>query len=218
MATYWARSVLKEENITYRESRAEDRNGISSLNSSFRTNTVFCVNVASGGLGFTVKETTNNYIIVKKYPDESEEEDDVNNTENKGEDDNSISAASIQAEDGISCPSNTYAMVALGDFNYVCGSIGTNYHAWNKRLVMTCLVISPDYRGRGISWKLMEIVTERGHNIHGAARVWLEVANINALAIKAYLRVGFRICGLDLSLYEGTTSEGEIALFMSRLC
>ena len=50
MATHRAHSVLKEENITYRESRAEDRDGISSLNSSFRTNTVLCVNIASDGL------------------------------------------------------------------------------------------------------------------------------------------------------------------------
>ena len=59
MATHRAHSVLKEENITYHESRAEDRDGISSLNSSFRTSTVLCVNIASDGLGFTVKETTN---------------------------------------------------------------------------------------------------------------------------------------------------------------
>ena len=194
MATHRAHSVLKEENITYRESRAEGRDGISSLNSSFRTNTAFYVNVASDGLGFAVKETMNNSTIVKEYPDDSEEEDDVNNTENKGEDDSTISTASIQAKDGISCPSNTHAMVALGDLNYVCGFIKTNYHAWNKRLIVTCLVISPDCRGRGIGRKLMEIAIEGGHNI----RVWLEVANINAPAIKAYLRMEFKICGLDL--------------------
>jgi ribosomal protein S18 acetylase RimI-like enzyme len=110
-----------------------------------------------------------------------------------------MSAASIQAEDGISCPSNMFAMVTLDDDNYVCGFIKTNYHAWNKRLIATYLVISPSYRGRGIGRKLMEIVIKRGHNIHGAARVWLEVTNINAPAIKAYLRMVFKICGLDFA-------------------
>ena len=58
MAIYQAHSILKE-NIIYCESRVEDRDGISSLNSLFRTSTVLCVNIASNGLGFTVKETMN---------------------------------------------------------------------------------------------------------------------------------------------------------------
>jgi ribosomal protein S18 acetylase RimI-like enzyme len=46
---------------------------------------------------------------------------------------------------------------------------------------------------------------------------WLETSNVNLPAVRAYERLGFRLCGLDTSLYEGTPAEGEVALFLCRL-
>lgn len=50
----------------------------------------------------------------------------------------------------------------------------------------------------------------------GARHVWLEVTHINAPAVRACLRMGFTFCGLDTTLYGGTASTGEQALFLSR--
>lgn len=52
----------------------------------------------------------------------------------------------------------------------------------------------------------------------GAGHIWLEVTNINAPAIHAYRRMGFTFCGLDTTLYDGTPSQGEQALYMSMPC
>lgn len=46
--------------------------------------------------------------------------------------------------------------------------------------------------------------------------LWLEVSNVNAPAIGSYLRMGFEVCGVDVSLYEGTEARGEVGVFMWR--
>jgi ribosomal protein S18 acetylase RimI-like enzyme len=46
--------------------------------------------------------------------------------------------------------------------------------------------------------------------------LWLEVSNVNGPAIRCYSKMGFRVCGLDVSLYEGTGSRGEVGVFMWR--
>ena len=44
----------------------------------------------------------------------------------------------------------------------------------------------------------------------------METSNLNLPGVRAYERLGFQVCGLDTSLYDGTPSEGEVALFLSR--
>ncbi|QTR01699.1 GNAT family N-acetyltransferase, partial [Saccharothrix algeriensis] len=50
----------------------------------------------------------------------------------------------------------------------------------------------------------------------GARTAWLETSNVNVPAVRAYLRMGFTLCGLDTTLYRGTPAEGEIALYLAR--
>ena len=45
--------------------------------------------------------------------------------------------------------------------------------------------------------------------------VWLETSNLAYPAIQFYRGVGFELCGLDASLYEGEQA-GETALYFMR--
>jgi ribosomal protein S18 acetylase RimI-like enzyme len=70
-------------------------------------------------------------------------------------------------------------------------------------------------RRKGIGRLLLETALAHGRS-QGAHTAWLEVTSVNTPAIDAYRALGFELCGLDLSLYEHTAAEGEIALFMAR--
>ncbi|WP_435835286.1 GNAT family N-acetyltransferase [Streptomyces albus] len=105
--------------------------------------------------------------------------------------------------------------VAL-DGDHVCGYADTEYEPWNRRLTIADIEVAGPYQGRGIGRALMDHAIDWARS-RGAGHVWLEVTNINAPAIRAYQRMGFTFCGLDTSLYSGTESEGETALFMSRV-
>jgi ribosomal protein S18 acetylase RimI-like enzyme len=61
----------------------------------------------------------------------------------------------------------------------------------------------------------VERVLSRGHDL-GARNVWLETSNLNAPGVAIYEALGFRLSGIDLTLYDGTPAEGEIALFFSK--
>jgi len=50
----------------------------------------------------------------------------------------------------------------------------------------------------------------------GALHIWLETSNLNVPGVKAYAQMGFHVSGMDSTLYDGTSSEGEFALFLSR--
>ncbi|MEU3752399.1 GNAT family N-acetyltransferase [Streptomyces olivoreticuli] len=108
-----------------------------------------------------------------------------------------------------------HVIVAVDAEGDVCGAITLAYAPWNRRLHIADLRVSPTHRGRGIGTALMERALAHGREL-SARTAWLEVTNVNAPAVRAYRRLGFALCGLDTSLYVGTESEGETALFMSR--
>lgn len=108
-----------------------------------------------------------------------------------------------------------HTIVALDVEGHVCGAITFAYAAWNRRLHITDIRVSPSHRGQGIGTALMRHALTHGRTT-SARTAWLEVTNVNAPAVRAYRRMGFALCGLDTSLYVGTESEGEVALFMSR--
>jgi len=56
---------------------------------------------------------------------------------------------------------------------------------------------------------------ESGKTI-GALSAWVETSNLNHPGILAYQRLGFALCGFDLTLYQGTPSEGEFAIYLAR--
>ncbi|MEU1675288.1 GNAT family N-acetyltransferase [Streptomyces roseifaciens] len=142
--------------------------------------------VSASGEGFSLRETPVDPPLRKVYPDEDEEDGDE----------------------------ETHVIVAL-DGDALCGAVTLTHSAWNDRLVIADIRVAPGHRGRGIGPGLMEHALAHGRE-RGARTAWLEVTNVNAPAVRAYRRMGFALCGLDTSLYLGTASEGETALFMSR--
>jgi GNAT superfamily N-acetyltransferase len=88
------------------------------------------------------------------------------------------------------------------------------FQAWNRRLVLWHLYVDGPHRGQGLARLLLEAVVAHGLDV-GAAHVWLETSNRNLPGIEAYRALGFEMTGFDLTLYDGTPSEGEFALFFS---
>ncbi|MCK2241512.1 MULTISPECIES: GNAT family N-acetyltransferase [unclassified Crossiella] len=115
-------------------------------------------------------------------------------------------------EDPADAPTQVY-VATEGDT--LCGFIALTHETWNHRLSITAIELSPTHRGQGLGRALMEQGATYGKS-QGARTYWLEVTNLNAPAIRAYQHWGFTFCGLDTTLYTGTSTPTETALFMSR--
>ncbi|MFF8288846.1 GNAT family N-acetyltransferase [Streptomyces sp. NPDC016309] len=187
-------SAPHDGTLEYREARPEDLAGAEGIDSSFTTDRTFTV--VDTGSGFSIVETPVDPPLRKEFPDDDGEGD--------GD------------ENGDGDPAGAGTLVAV-DGTRVCGYVTTTYQEWNRRLTVADLAVSPDHRGRGIGAELLRRTVERAR-ARGASHVWLEVTHVNAPAIRLYRRAGFTFCGLDTSLYEGTESAGETALYMSRRC
>jgi ribosomal protein S18 acetylase RimI-like enzyme len=101
------------------------------------------------------------------------------------------------------------------DRGEVAGFIATSIDEWNRRLVVWHFYVAPYVRRKGIGRRLLNRALEDGTN-RGALVAWLETSNFNYPGIQAYRALGFELCGLDTTLYSGTSSEGEFALFLAR--
>ncbi|MGP3924080.1 GNAT family N-acetyltransferase [Streptomyces sp. 8N616] len=174
--------------IVYRLARPEDGEAFAELDGSFTTDSVF--EVAATDEGFRIRQTPVEPSIHKVFPAEDGSEDD----------------------DGD--PELNRTVVAF-DGDELCGAVETSFDPWNARLTICDIEVAPTWRGKGVGRTLMNHAFDFARE-YGAVHVWLEVSNINAPAIRAYLRMGFVFCGLDTSLYDGTESTGEQALFMAR--
>ncbi|MGW7091216.1 GNAT family N-acetyltransferase [Streptomyces sp. NPDC054874] len=186
------------DDTTYdlRTARPEDAEAVEALDGSFTTTTVFRVEIAENG--FTLRETPVDQPLTKVFPED----------ECDGDDDE---------DDGGSEDQDSPTFLALGADGSLAGFVSVSYAPWNRRLTIEDIEVAPEHRGRGAGRMLMARAEEFARE-RGAGHVWLEVTNINAPAIHAYRRMGFSLCGLDTSLYEFTSSAGEYALYMSKLC
>ncbi|MGW1787553.1 N-acetyltransferase family protein [Streptomyces tubercidicus] len=186
----------------FRTARPEDAEAIEALDGSFTTRTIFHVAVAEGG--FTLRELPVDPPIHKVFP--AEEADD-GDSEGGGEGD-----GPTDAEDP-----NSRTFVAVGADGDLAGFAAVSYAPWNRRLVIDDIEVAPAHRGQGVGRALVGHAVEFARE-RGAGHIWLEVTNINAPAIHAYRHMGFAFCGLDTTLYNGTPSLGEHALYMSMPC
>jgi ribosomal protein S18 acetylase RimI-like enzyme len=183
--------------IVYRQARPEDAAAVEALDSSFTTDTVFEVTVSESGAGFALREVPVDPPLHKVFPPEEHDEQALGG-----------------APADTAAHTRTYVALADGE---VCGFVATGYDSWNRRLTIEDIEVAPGHRGRGIGRALMEHAAAFGRE-RGADHLWLEVSSVNAPAVHAYRRMGFALCGLDTTLYAGTPSAGEQALFMSRPC
>ncbi|MFC8063751.1 GNAT family N-acetyltransferase [Streptomyces sp. NPDC057293] len=178
----------------FRAARPEDTKAIEALDGSFTTHTIFQVAITENG--FALQEMPADPPIHKVFPAENTDDADA-----------------PVAEEGP----NSRTFVAVGTDGSLAGFITVSYASWNRRLSIEYIEVAPAHRGQGVGRALI------GHAVKavrefGAGHIWLEVSNINAPAIHAYRRMGFTFCGLDTTLYDGSPSSGEQALYMSMPC
>lgn len=106
-----------------------------------------------------------------------------------------------------------HALVAThGD--RICAFAGCEFSSWNRRLTILHMYVAGPARGQGIGRALLDAML----SVSGAddvQHVWLETQVDNVPAIRAYERMGFRIVGLDQTLYADHP-EDDTALYMSR--
>jgi ribosomal protein S18 acetylase RimI-like enzyme len=109
----------------------------------------------------------------------------------------------------------TIGLVAVDDDDRVIGFVAAEFRAWNRRLVLWHLYVDRAARGKGVARRLIEAIQAQAERA-GALHIWLETSNLNVPGVKAYAQLGFHVSGLDSTLYDGTSAQGEFALFLSR--
>ena len=109
----------------------------------------------------------------------------------------------------------TIALVAVAEDDRVIGFVAAEFRAWNRRLVLWHLYVDRQSRGKGVARTLVDAIHAPADRA-GALHIWLETSNLNVPGVKAYGQMGFILSGLDATLYDGTSSQGEFALFLSR--
>jgi ribosomal protein S18 acetylase RimI-like enzyme len=117
--------------------------------------------------------------------------------------------------DDLSAPDRAWSHAFVDDDDGLTGFAAAGFTPWNKRLTLWHLYIRPDRRRSGIGRALVDRVDSLGREL-GARHLWLETSNANPPALRAYRAMGFELTGVDLTLYDATPAEGEVALFMSR--
>lgn len=106
----------------------------------------------------------------------------------------------------------SYAVVAEDEGEAV-GFAAAEHEAWNGRVIVRHLYVAASHRGRGIGRALVQEMEAFARRVGGRS-LWVETPNVNVPAIRFYRRMGFRLCGLDDSLYG--PGGGETALFFVR--
>ena len=96
------------------------------------------------------------------------------------------------------------------------GFAAWTHRRWNRRTELWHLYVAPQARQHGIGRALVEAVTAAARTA-GMRGIWLETSTVAYPAIRFYQRVGFELCGLDVSLYDpASVSAGETALYFYR--
>lgn len=95
----------------------------------------------------------------------------------------------------------------------IVGFAAVKYEEWNKRAVVTGIYVAPESKGKGVGRALIDSVLNYAKTTP-ARCLWLETQNINYPAIQFYIKLGFRFCGFDKSLYNPVeVSPDEIAFY-----
>lgn len=93
------------------------------------------------------------------------------------------------------------------------------FDSWSRRAEIEGLAVSGMFRGQGVGRLLIQALDERARQEPSMRCLWLETQNINFPAVQFYRRLGFRLCGLDETLYRPGIPgilPGEVALYFAR--
>jgi ribosomal protein S18 acetylase RimI-like enzyme len=107
-----------------------------------------------------------------------------------------------------------YGMVAE-EQDTIVGFAAVRADEWNRRAAIWHLYVAPQRRGVGLGRQLIAHVEEYARAIQ-ARCLWLETSNVNYPAIQFYRSIGFKLCGLDQTLYPPASAPGETALYFAR--
>ncbi len=97
----------------------------------------------------------------------------------------------------------------------VCGFAGVEYEAWHARLVLWHLYVDAGRRREGIARMLLDRVEAHGREL-GPRRVWLETTSVNVPGIAAYARLGYSLCGADVTVYDTLPYADEAAIYLAK--
>jgi ribosomal protein S18 acetylase RimI-like enzyme len=168
--------------------RKADRRSISAIDTSFETQRIYEVAVATHSIGLV--ERTVEPAIRKSYP---------------------------MADAFAPWSTWDTGWVALDDDNGVAlGFAAVEYEAWHARLVLWHLYVARSHRRSGIGRALLGLVEEYGRS-RGAKRVWLETTSVNVPGIAAYGRLGYMLVGVDTTVYDTLPYEDEAAVYLAKL-
>jgi len=107
-----------------------------------------------------------------------------------------------------------FSTVAIAE-DRICGFLAAGFHAWNRRLTIRHLYVDTLHRRHGIARRLIDRAQIYGI-AKGALNMWLETSSLNMPGVQVYRRLGFDLCGLDTTIYQGTPASDETALFFAR--
>lgn len=170
--------------------RTRDRRGVAAIDTAFETSRIYDVALAPHRIELV--ERTLEAPLVKRYPIE----------------DVFAPWASWQTGFVAVCQAGAEA-------EKICGFAAVEYEAWHARLVLWHLYVAPEHRKTGVARALLARVEQHGREL-GARRVWLETSNVNLPGIAAYARLGYALCGVDLTLYDATPAAAEQAIYLSK--
>jgi GNAT superfamily N-acetyltransferase len=120
------------------------------------------------------------------------------------------------ALDDADDPGRRWSDAFIAEEEAICvGFAAVGFEDWNCRAILWHLYVQPRARRRGVARSLVDHAVGLARGL-GARHLWLETSNLNAPGVAAYEALGFKLTGVDLTLYDGTPAEGEIALFFSR--
>lgn len=104
------------------------------------------------------------------------------------------------------------AFVAEQDGRIV-GFVASSWQFWNRRVVLWHIYADRAVRGQGLGHALIGYVYERARR-QKALAIFLETSNFNVAGIAWYERQGFRLGGLDTTLYDGRRGADEFGVFL----
>jgi ribosomal protein S18 acetylase RimI-like enzyme len=113
--------------------------------------------------------------------------------------------------------SDRLLVAVVGDEAVGCGEL--RFDSWSQRAEIEHLTVSAAFRRQGVGRLLLRALDERARQEPSTRWLWLETQNINYPAIQFYRRMGFRLCGLDETLYRPGIPgmlPGEVALYFAR--